>query len=91
VEEYLGKLTEPEKVMVVDMHEPLRQAIQMCLPHTKVVADKFHLIRHINDALDKVRSRLQGGAEGGTGKIYSSAGIFCSRELGGLLTGKGQG
>ncbi len=23
--------------------------------------DKFHLIRHINEALDKVRSRLQGG------------------------------
>ena len=33
----------------------------MCLPRAKVVVDKFHLIRHVNDAMDLVRSRLQGG------------------------------
>ena len=33
----------------------------MCLAQAKVVVDKFHLIRHVNKALDKVRSRLQGG------------------------------
>ena len=37
----------------------------MCLPQAKVVADKFHLIRHINGAMDKVRSRLQGGSRRG--------------------------
>ena len=60
VEEYLDSLPEPEKVKAVamDMHEPFRQAIQMCLPLAKVVVDKFYLIRHINGALDKVRSRL---------------------------------
>jgi len=70
VKEYLDKLTEPEKVKAVamDMHEPFRQAIQMCLPHARVVADKFHLIRHINGALDKVRSRLQGGSRSGKRK-----------------------
>ncbi|MBN2186755.1 MAG: transposase [Dehalococcoidia bacterium] len=49
VEEYLDKRTEPEKVKAVamDMHEPFRQTIQMCLPHAKVVAYKFHLIRRI--------------------------------------------
>ena len=64
VEEYLDSLAEPEKVrgVVMDMHEPFRQAVQMCLPQAKVVVDKFHLIRHINGALDKVRSRLQGGS-----------------------------
>lgn len=63
VEEYLDKLPQPERVkgVVMDMHEPFRQAVQMCLPQAKVVVDKFHLIRHINGALDKVRSRLQGG------------------------------
>jgi transposase len=68
VEEYLDKLTEPERVKAVamDMHEPFRQAVQMCLPCAKIVADKFHLIRHINGALDKVRSRIQGGS--GRGK-----------------------
>jgi len=42
----------------MDMHEPFRQAVKMCLPQVKVVVDKFHLIRHVNRALDKVRSRL---------------------------------
>ena len=63
VEEYLDSLLEPEKVrgIAMDMHEPFRQAVQMCLPLARIVVDKFHLIRHINGALDKVRSRLQGG------------------------------
>lgn len=67
VEEYLDKLSEPEKVkgVAMDMHEPFRQAVQMCLPCAKIVVDKFHLIRHINGALDKVRSRLQGGSSRG--------------------------
>ena len=66
VEEYLDKLLQPERVKgAMNMHEPFRHAVQMCLPQAKVVVDKFHLIRHINGALDKVRSRLQGGSERG--------------------------
>ena len=67
VEEYLDKLAEPERVKAVamDMHEPFRQAVQMSLPRAKIVADRFHFIRHINGALDKVRSRLQGGSKRG--------------------------
>jgi transposase len=62
VEGYLDKLPQPERVkgVAMDMHEPFRQAVQMSLPQAKVVVDKFHLIRHINAALDRVRSRLQG-------------------------------
>ena len=62
VEGYLDKLPQLERVkgVAMDIHEPFRQAVQMCLPQPKVVVDKFHLIRHINGALDKVRSRLQG-------------------------------
>jgi len=67
VEEYLDSLPNPERVkgVAMDMHEPFRQAVQMCLPQAKVVVDKFHLIRHINRAMDKVRSRLQGGSRRG--------------------------
>jgi len=63
VEEYLDSLLDPERVkgVAMDMHEAFRQAVQMCLPQAKIVVDKFHLVRHINGALDKVRSRLQGG------------------------------
>jgi transposase len=67
VEEYLWRLPGAEKVRAVamDMHESFRQAVELCLPGAKVVADKFHLIRHVNYALDKVRSRLQGGSSRG--------------------------
>ena len=63
VEGYLDNLPDPERVkgIAMDMHEPFRQAAQMCLPQAKVVVDKFHFIRHVNKAMDKVRSRLQGG------------------------------
>jgi len=70
VEDYLDTLPEPERVkgVTMDMHEPFRQAVQMCLPLAKIIADKFHVIRHINGALDKVRSRLQGGSSKGKRK-----------------------
>ena len=45
----------------MDIHEASRQTVQMCLPRPKVAVEKFHLIRHINGASDKVRTRLQGG------------------------------
>lgn len=63
VEEYLNRITEPGKIKAVsmDMHEPFRQAVEMSLPQAEIVIDKFHVIRHINNALDKVRSRAQGG------------------------------
>lgn len=63
VEGYLDNLPDPERVkgVAMDMHDPFRQAVQMCLPQAKVVVDKFHFIRHVNKAMDKVRSRLQGG------------------------------
>ena len=57
----------------MDMHEPFRQAVQMCLPLARIVVDKFHLIRHINGALDKVRIKLQGGnRRGKRGDLFRS-------------------
>jgi transposase len=61
LEKYFTALPDPDVVEVVamDMHEPFRQAAQMCLPRAKIVVDKFHVIVHVNQALDKVRTRLQ--------------------------------
>lgn len=58
---FFEKLPEPEKVQVVvmDMHEPFRQAVELCLPKAKVVADKFHVLMHVHRALDQVRTGLQ--------------------------------
>ena len=43
LEEYFTALPNPEivEVVVMDMHEPLGQAVQMCLPKAKNVVDKF--------------------------------------------------
>ena len=61
LEKYFTALPDPEKVevAVMDMHEPFRQAVQMCLPKANIVADKFHVIMHVNKAVDKVRTTLQ--------------------------------
>lgn len=63
LEEYLGKLNKPEavKAVAMDMHEPFRHAVQWSLPEARVVVDKFHLVWHVNQALDRTRSHLQGG------------------------------
>ena len=65
LEEYWDKLPSPERVkaVAIDMHEPFRQAIWMTLPQAKIVVDKFHFLKQVQAALDKVRSRLQKGED----------------------------
>jgi transposase len=66
-------LPEPEgvKVVVMDMHEPFRQAVELCLPQAKVVADKFHVLMHVHRALDQVRTSLQ-PQKGRKGELFRS-------------------
>lgn len=58
---YLNKLAEPEKVkvVVIDLSEVYRGAVEMCLPEAEIVADKMHVTGLLNRALDKVRLRKQ--------------------------------
>jgi len=72
VQAYLETFPDPERVKAVamDMHEPFREAVQMCLPRAKVVADKFHVIRHVNGIMDAVRARLQGSRKRKTGELF---------------------
>jgi transposase len=52
------------QVAVMDMWKPFRQATHAHAPQTEIVFDKFHILRHLNDALDAVRrseyARVQG-------------------------------
>lgn len=61
VQGFLERLPEAEEalVMVMDMHEPYRQAVEMSLPKAAIVVDKFHVLRHVHWALDQVRISLQ--------------------------------
>ena len=52
------------EVAVMDMWKPFRQATHAHAPKASIVFDKFHILRHLNEALDQVRrseyARLQG-------------------------------
>ena len=45
--------------IISDMYEPYLLVQKTMFPHAKYVVDKFHYIRYIMDALDKIRIRLQ--------------------------------
>ena len=69
---------EGARVVVMDMHEPFRQAVALCLPGAKVVVDKFHVLQHVHRALERVRT----GIEPRRGKRVE---LYRARRL--LLTG----
>ena len=62
----LSGLAEGERVeaVVMDMTEPYRQAVHVCCPHAVIVADKFHMLRHVLAQVDRVRAEVQGRAKG---------------------------
>src|SRR5690625_2252278 len=55
--DYLSKLQDIDKVELVamDMWRPYRDAVNMVIPHAKVVIDKFHVVKLANEALEKIR------------------------------------
>jgi transposase len=57
------------RVVVMDMHEPYRQAVALCLPQAKVVVDKFHVLSHVHRALDQVRTGVE-PRRGQRGELY---------------------
>ena len=56
--ETLGKTKSARiKLAVMDMWRPFRNCVARHAPGARVVFDKFHIMRHLNDALDEVRRR----------------------------------
>lgn len=47
------------KEVSIDMWEPYYNAVKEHLPKAKVVVDRFHVQKHINGALTKVRRKIQ--------------------------------
>ncbi|MFD2657684.1 MULTISPECIES: ISL3 family transposase [Bacillaceae] len=45
--------------VTMDMWKPYKDAVNIVLPHAKVVVDKFHVVRMANQALDSVRKSLR--------------------------------
>lgn len=55
----LERLNAPERVEAVsmDMSGSFREAVQLCLPRGRIVADHLHVVEHVDKALAQVLSR----------------------------------
>jgi len=60
-EELLDQLSDSGRVerVVMDMMEAYRQAVRVCCPGAAIVADKFHVLRKVFDALARIRGEAQ--------------------------------
>ena len=63
--QFLGKKkVKGIRLAVMDMWKAFRNSTQRHAPHAAILFDKFHVLRHLGDALDKVRkteyARLEG-------------------------------
>lgn len=45
------------ETMSMDMSKAYIAAVKKCLPHSHICFDKFHLVKYLNEAVDKVRRR----------------------------------
>ena len=52
------------RLVLMDMWKPFRNATRRCVPWAAILFDKFHVLRHLGEALDQVRkseyARLRG-------------------------------
>jgi transposase len=56
--EFLGKTaTNRLRLAVMDMWKPFRAATKRHAPQIAILFDKFHVLRHLSEALDKVRKQ----------------------------------
>lgn len=65
------------EAVVMDLFGPFHMAVDAALPGIDRVADKFHVLRMVNHALDRQRSRIQGRGH----KTGSRRRLFRSRFL----------
>ncbi len=58
---YLNNLTckQDIKIVCMDMWNPYKDAVKLILPHAQIIADKFHVIRMANQAIETIRKDLR--------------------------------
>lgn len=60
---YLMNLEHKEQVQVcvIDMWRPYLEALQEALPHVKIVIDKWHVLKQLNEVVETTRKELRAG------------------------------
>ena len=62
---FLGKKRSKKvRLAVMDMWKPFRKSTNKNVPGAAILFDKFHILRHLGEALDKVRKTEYGRLEG---------------------------
>ena len=62
---FLGKeSTDKIRLAVMDMWKPFRQSTRRNAPQAAILFDKFHILRHLGEALDKIRKAEYGRVTG---------------------------
>lgn len=46
------------KTICIDMYEPYIQLIRSCFPNARIITDRFHIVQHINRALNSTRIKV---------------------------------
>jgi len=60
VEEFLGTMDRTKvKFVCMDMHHPYRRAVNAIFPNALIVADRWHVQKYANKALDEYRKQLR--------------------------------
>lgn len=52
------------ELAAMDMWKPFRNSLRRHVPKARIIYDKFHILRHLSDALDDVRRREYGRVTG---------------------------
>jgi transposase len=61
------------RVVSIDMWEAYRQAVRNQLPHAQVVADRFHVVKQLNERLTQMRRVIQQQADEDTRQILKGS------------------
>lgn len=63
LEAYLATWTPEQRAAVeevaMDLWEPYALAVRACLPNARIVADRFHVMKHLNDQVTSARRAIQ--------------------------------
>ena len=77
LEKWLSDLSESERkairIVSIDMWNPYRSAIRAKLPHADIVADRFHVMKQLNDRLTQLRRAIQRKADQATKEILKGS------------------
>ncbi len=77
-EALLNQLPDGDRVeaVVMDMTEGYRQAVRTCCPQAAIVVDKFHLLRHVLRAVERVCGEVRAQAAGEDVAILRRRSLF---------------